>query len=264
MGLLDGKKALIFGVANKDSIAWGIAKAMHREGATLAFNYGLDKLEKRVRPLAEEVGSDFVEFCDVQDDGQLDDIFAKYAERFGTLDILVHSVAYAPGEDLSGRYSEMSRAGFHTAMDISAYSLMALCKRARPLMTDGGSIMAMTYYAAEKVIPRYNAMAVAKAALEVSVKYLAADLGPENIRVNAISAGPIKTLAASGIGGFRKLMKASEQVAPLRRLVTQDEVGDAAVWLGSDWARSVTGEILHVDAGYNVLGYSATEEDLEG
>jgi len=267
MGLLDGKKALVFGVANKNSIAWGVARSLHREGATLAFSYGLDKLEKRVRPLAEEVDCQFVELCDVQDDAQLDTLFAKYEEQYGSLDILIHSVAYAPAEDLSGRYSDMSRAGFHLTMDISAYSLIAMAKRARPLMLktgQGGVMIAMTYYAAEKVMPRYNAMAVAKSALETSVRYLAADLGPENIRVNAISAGPIKTLAASGISGFRTLLNASEQVSPLRRLVTTEEVGDTCVWLCASWGAAVTGEIVHVDAGYNILGYTAREEDFLG
>ncbi|HLA42687.1 MAG TPA: enoyl-ACP reductase [Aggregatilineales bacterium] len=263
MGLLDGKNALIFGVANKNSIAWGIAQSLHREGANLAFSYGLDKLERRVTPLAEEVGSNFVELCDVSSDEQLDNLFEKYKNKIGTIDILVHSVAFAPTEELSGRYSDISREGFHLTMDISAYSLIAMAKRARDLMPNGGCIVAMTYYAAEKVIPRYNAMAVAKAALEISVKYLAYDLGPDGIRVNAISAGPIKTLAASAIGGFRKLMNGVELVAPLRRLVTQDEVGDACVWLVSDWGRSVTGEIVHVDAGYNILGMTAPEDVLE-
>lgn len=257
MGLLDGKNALIFGVANDKSIAWGIAQALHREGANIAYCYGLDKLEKRVRPLAEETNSTFVEFCDVSDDANMDAVFAKYAQEIGQLDIVVHSVAYSPGDDLGGRFSDMTREGFRVTMDISAYSLVAMAQRARPLMTDGGTILAMTYYAAEKVIPRYNSMAVAKAALETSVKYLAADLGPhEKIRVNAISAGAIKTLAASGIKGFRDLLKASEAVSPLRQLVTTEDVGNAAVWLCSDWGRYVTGEVLHVDSGYNVLGYT--------
>lgn len=262
MGLLEGKNALVFGVANKDSIAWGITKSLHREGANIALTYAADRLERRVMPLAEEIGCNFVEICDVTSDEQLDEVFGKYGERFGKLDILIHSVAFSPAEDLSGRFSEMSRAGFHLTLDISSYSLIAMAKRARPLMHGGGSIVAMTYYAAEKVMPRYNSMAVAKAALEISVKYLAADLGPENIRVNAISAGPIKTLAASGVSGFRTLLRASEQVAPLRKLVTQEEVGDTCVWLCSDWGRAVTGEIVHVDAGYNVLGLTATDEDL--
>jgi enoyl-[acyl-carrier protein] reductase I len=263
MGLLDGKTALIFGVANKDSIAWGIAQAMHREGATIALSYGLDKLERRVRPLAEQVNCDFVELCDVSSDEELDAVFEKYKAKYGSLDILVHSIGFAPREDLGGRFSEMSRDGFRITLDISAYSLIALAQRAKPLMSEGGSIMAMTYYAAEKVIPGYNSMAIAKAALELSTRYLAADLGPDGIRVNAISAGPIKTLAAAGIEKFRKMMNGTALVAPLRKLVSQEEVGDAAVWLASDWSRSVTGEILHVDAGYNVLGMTLPEEELD-
>lgn len=263
MGLLEGKKALIFGVANKDSIAWGITQALHREGAACALTFAGEKLEKRVRPLAESLNIDFVEPCDVTSDEQLDAVFNKAQEKFGSLDIIIHSVAYAPAEDLGGRYSDMSRAGFHLAVDISSYSLIAMAKRARTAMPNGGSMIAMTYYAAEKVMPKYNAMSAAKAVLESSVKYLAADLGQENIRVNAISAGAIKTLAASGIPGFRALLKASEKVAPLRRLVSQEEVGDVAAFLCSDWAAAITGEILHVDAGYNVLGYTATEEDIQ-
>lgn len=262
MGLLDGKNALIFGVANKNSIAWGIAQAMHREGAKIHMCYGLEQLEKRVMPLAEEVDCDFTELCDVQEDDQIDAVFEKFKNEVGQLDILVHSVAFAPKEDLDGRYSDMSREGFHKAMDISAYSLIALANRARPLMTEGGSMMAMTYYAAEKVMPRYNAMAVAKSALETSVQYLAADLGPDKIRVNAISAGAIKTLAAAGIPGFRKLLNASEKISPMGELVTQDDVGNAAVWLASDWGRLVTGEILHVDGGYNILGFTDVEGEL--
>jgi enoyl-[acyl-carrier protein] reductase I len=236
---------------------------MHREGATIALSYGLDKLERRVRPLAEQVNCDFVELCDVSSDEELDAVFEKYKAKYGSLDILVHSIGFAPREDLGGRFSEMSRDGFRITLDISAYSLIALAQRAKPLMSEGGSIMAMTYYAAEKVIPGYNSMAIAKAALELSTRYLAADLGPDGIRVNAISAGPIKTLAAAGIEKFRKMMNGTALVAPLRKLVSQEEVGDAAVWLASDWSRSVTGEILHVDAGYNVLGMTLPEEELD-
>ncbi len=264
MGLLDGKKALIFGVANKDSIGWGVARAFHREGATVGFSYAFDTLERRVRPLAESINSDFVELCDVSRDEDVDALFEKAKNHFGTLDIMIHSIGFAPKEDLGGRYSEMSRDGFLKAVDISAYSLIALAKRARHLMPNGGSMIAMTYIASERVMPRYNAMAAAKAVLENAVRYLAADLGPEGIRVNAVSAGPIKTLAASGIEGFRKLLRASEKVSPLRTLVTQEDVGNACVFLSSDWGRYVTGEILHVDAGYNILGYTATEEDILG
>lgn len=264
MGLLDGKKALIFGVANKDSIGWGVARALHREGATVGFSYAFDTLERRVRPLAESINSDFVELCDVSVESDIDALFEKAKNHFGTLDIVIHSIGFAPKEDLGGRYSEMSRDGFLKAVDISAYSLVALAKRARDLMPNGGSMIAMTYIASERVMPRYNAMAAAKAVLENAVRYLAADLGPEGIRVNAVSAGPIKTLAASGIEGFRKLLRASEKVSPLRTLVTQEDVGNACVFLASDWGRYVTGEILHVDAGYNILGYTATEEDILG
>lgn len=264
MGLLEGKKALIFGVANKDSIGWGVAKALHREGAAVGFSYAFDTLERRVRPLAESINSDFIELCDVSVEGDIDTLFEKAKNHFGTVDIIIHSIGFAPKEDLSGRYSEMSRDGFLKAVDISAYSFIALANRARHVMPNGGSMTAMTYIAAERVIPRYNAMAAAKAVLENAVRYLAADLGPQGIRVNAVSAGPIKTLAASGIEGFRKLLRASEKVAPLRTLVTQEDVGNACVFLSSDWGRYVTGEVMHVDAGYNILGYTASEEDIFG
>lgn len=254
MGLLDGKTALIFGVANKDSIAWGIAQSLHREGAQVAFAYGLDKLERRVRPLAEELGSDFVELCDVSSDEQMDSLFEKFKARYGKLDILIHSVAFSPVDGLGGRFSDISRESYRITMDISAYSLIAMSQRARPLMTDGGSIIAMTFYASERVVHNYNSMAVAKAALEVSVKYLAVDLGPDNIRVNAISAGAVKTLAAAGIPGFRKMLRASEELSPTKRLVTQEEIGDTAVFLASHWGGSVNGEILHVDGGIHVIG----------
>jgi enoyl-[acyl-carrier protein] reductase I len=262
MGLLDGKVALIFGVANKNSIAWGITKAFHHEGATVALCYAGEALKKRVMPLAEEIGCDFVEECDVSSDEALDKVFTKVTERYGKLDVLVHCVAYARSEDLGGRFNNISRDGFKLALDISAYSLIAMAKRAEPLMPEGGSIMSLTYYAAEKVMPKYNVMAVAKAALETITKYLAADMGPKRIRVNAISAGPIKTLAAMGIPGFRTLYKAFEQASPMRETVSQDDVGQAALWLASDMSRMVTGEILHVDGGYNVLGLTASEEEL--
>lgn len=264
MGLLEGKKALIFGVANKNSIGWGVAQSFHREGATIGLSYAGEALEKRVKPLAEEIGCTFVEECDVSKDEDMDMLFEKAKKHFGTVDIIIHSIGYAPKDDLGGRYSDMSREGFLLTINISAYSFIAMAKRARDIMPNGGTMIAMTYYAAEKVMPRYNAMAAAKAVLENSVRYLAADLGPEGIRVNAISAGPIKTLAASGISGFRKLLNASEKVAPLRTLITQTEVGDACVFLSSDWGRSITGEIMHVDAGYNVLGYTATEDEVMG
>ncbi len=262
MRLLEGKVALIFGLANKDSIAWGITKAFHNQGATIALSFAGEALRKRVYPLAEEVGCDFVEECDVQKDEDLDVLFEKVRARYGKIDILVHSVAFAPREDLGGRFVDVSREGFKMALDISAFSLIAMAKRAEPLMPDGGSIMCLTYYAAEKVMPKYNAMAIAKAALETITRYLAADLGPKKIRVNAISAGPIKTLAAGGIPGFRTMLRAFDQTAPLRDRVSQDDVGKAALFLASDWSSMITGEIMHVDAGYNVLGMTATEEEL--
>jgi enoyl-[acyl-carrier protein] reductase I len=263
MGLLDGKVALIFGVANKNSIAWGVTKAFANAGATIALSYGGEELKRRVEPLAAEVGCTFMEQCNVQKDEDLDAIFAKVKAQYGKVDILVHSVAFARREDLGGRFVDISRDGFQVSMDISAYSLIAMAKRAEPLMTEGGSILSMTYYAAEKYIPDYNMMAICKAALELMTKYLAVDMGPKGIRVNAISAGPIKTLAAAGIPGFRDLLRHFDLVAPLRSGVTPDDVGQAALFLASDMGRMVTGEIMHVDAGYNVLGMTAPREELK-
>ncbi len=262
MGLMDGKISLIFGLANKNSIAWGIVKKLHQEGATILLSYAGEIMEKRVFPLAQEIGCDFVEPCDVTRDEDLDAIFAKVRDRYGRLDTLVHSVAFANRDDLGGRFVDISRDGFKLALDISAYNFIAMTKRAEPLMTDGGSIMSMTYYAAEKVMPRYHVMAVAKSALETITKYLANDVGPKGIRVNAISAGPIKTLAAAGVPGIRAMLKYSEKTSPLRRLVSQDDVGDTALYLASDLSRNVTGEIIYVDAGYHILGLTATEEEL--
>jgi enoyl-[acyl-carrier protein] reductase I len=262
MGLLDGKVAVIFGLANKDSIAWGVTKALHDAGATVAISFAGEALKKRVYPLAEEIGCDFVEECDVQSDEALDAVFAKVAEKYGKIDILVHSVAFGRREDLGGRMVDVSRDGFKAALDISAYSLIAMTKRAEPLMTAGGSIMCMTYFASEKYIPDYNVMAVAKAALELITKYLAVDLGQKGIRVNAISAGPIKTLAAAGIPGFRDLLRNFEAVAPMRAKVTPDDVGQAALFLASDMSKMITGEIMHVDSGYNVLGLTVPREEL--
>jgi enoyl-[acyl-carrier protein] reductase I len=254
MQLLEGKKALIFGLANKRSIAWGIAQAFHRHGAELGFSYGIPQLERRVLPLAEQLGVDFVEMCDVTQDDEIERTFERAAERFGSIDILVHSIAYANQDDLTGRFVNTSRDGFSLAMDVSAYSLVALTRGVVPLMPQGGSIMTMTYYGAVKAVPHYNVMGVAKAALEASVRYLAADLGPEGIRVNAISAGPIKTLAAAGIAGFRKMLGYVGDRAPLRRNISQDEVGKTALWLCSDLASGVTGATVYVDAGYHILG----------
>jgi len=262
MGLMDGKVALIFGVANKNSIAWGITRKLHDEGATIALSYAGEMLEKRIFPLAQEIGCDFVEECDVTNDEALDRVFAKVRERYGKVDVLVHSVAYANREDLGGRFVDVSRDGFKLALDISAFSLIAMAKRVEPLMPNGGSIMSLTYFAAEKVMPKYNVMAIAKAALEAITRYLANDLGPQQIRVNAISAGPIKTLAAAGVPGFRTMVKAFEKAAPLRRMITTEDVGNTALWLASDLSSAVTGEIIYVDGGYNILGLTATDEEM--
>ncbi|MFO7321673.1 MAG: enoyl-ACP reductase [Chloroflexota bacterium] len=262
MGLMDGKVAIVFGVANKNSIAWGITRRFHEEGATIGLSYAGEALKKRVLPLAEEIGCDFVEECDVTDDEALDRTFERIRERFGRIDTLVHSIAFANREDLGGRFVNISREGFKTALDISAYSLIAMARRAEPLMTEGGSMLSLTYYAAEKVMPKYHVMAIAKAALETITRYLANDLGPKGIRVNAISAGPIKTLAAAGVPGFRLMLKYSEQVSPLRRLVTTEDVGNTALYLASDLGSAVTGEIIHVDAGYNILGLTLTPDEL--
>jgi enoyl-[acyl-carrier protein] reductase I len=253
MGLYEGKKGLIFGVANKDSIAWGIAKALHEEGATLGFSYAGEILKKRVEPLAESLGVTFVEECDLTDDAAIDDLFAKVDNEFDNLDFVVHSVAFAPKQDLTCRFVDTTRQGFGIALDVSCYTLIAVANRAASRMSNGGSIVAMTYYGAEKVTPGYNVMGVAKAALEATVRYLAWDLGNEKIRVNAISAGPIRTLAASGVSGIRKSITYVGEVAPMGN-VTQDNIGDAARFLLSDWSSGVTGEVLYVDGGYNIMG----------
>lgn len=263
MNLLEGKTALIFGLANERSIAWGIAKAFHQNGARLGFSFGIPQLEKRVTPLAEELGVDFVVMCDVTKDDDIDFVFDKAAKRFGSIDILIHSVAFAKQDDLKGRFVNTSRDGFAMALDISAYSMVALASRASALMANGGSMLTMTYYGSEKAIPHYNVMGVAKAALEASVRYLAMDLGPDGIRVNAISAGPIKTLAAAGIAGFRKMLRYTGERTPLRRNVDQDEIGKVALWLCSDLASGVTGEIIYVDAGYHILGMPEPPEKWE-
>ena len=260
MGLLDGKKALIFGVANDHSIAWGIAKALHAQGATVGFSSISELLERRVKPLAQSIGATFAEPCDVQKDEDIVAVFEKWQAQYGTLDILVHSLAFANREDLATEFVNTSRDGFKLALDISAYSLVALTKAARPLMHAGSNVMAMTYYGSEKVMPHYNVMGVAKAALEACVRYLAYDLGPQGIRVNAISAGPIRTLAASGVAGFRTMYSKFKEVAPLRRPITIDDVGNTAVWLCSDWAAATTGEVVFVDGGVNVLAIAAPDE----
>jgi enoyl-[acyl-carrier protein] reductase I len=259
MGLLENKTALVFGLANSHSIAWGITQALHRAGAKIGISYAGPMLEKRVKPLAQEVGADFVEECDVSSDEALDQVFDKAAQHFGKIDILVHSVAFANREELQGKYYETSRAGFKTALDISCYSFVAMVRRAIPLFNPDASCLTVSYYGAVKAVPSYNVMGVAKAALEASVRYLAADMGPLGYRVNAISAGPIKTLAAAGVTGFKKMYSGFAEVAPLRRNVTQDDVGNAAVYLSSDWARGTTGEVHYVDSGYNVIGMSIGE-----
>jgi enoyl-[acyl-carrier protein] reductase I len=259
MGLLDGKKALIFGVANDHSIAWGIARALHDEGATLGFSSVESLIEKRVRPLATSIGSTFVEPCDVQSDEQIRGVMAKWREEYGEIDVLVHALAFAKREDLDGEFTATSRDGFALAMDVSAYSLVALVREARPLLHPGSSVLTLTYYGAEKVVSHYNVMGVAKAALEASVRYLAADLGPEGIRVNAISAGPVRTLAAAGIAGFKKLYGSFAEVAPLRSNITPEDVGKTAIWLASDLSSAVTGEVVYVDGGFNILGVPLAE-----
>lgn len=263
MSLLAGKKALVFGVANKYSIAWAIAEMFKQEGADVGLSYAIPQLEKRVQPLAEELGVTFVERCDVTSDDEIDAVFEKAGAHFSEIDILVHAIAFAPSNELEGRFYNTSREGFRVAMDISAYSYVALAQRALNLMPNGGSMVTMTYYGAEKVVPHYNVMGVAKAALEASTRYLAADLGPHNIRVNAISAGPIKTLAAAGIAGFRKMLGYVGERAPLRRNIDQEEVAKTALWLCSDLGSGVTGEIVYVDAGYHILGMPEPPEKWE-
>ncbi len=254
MGLLDGKKALIFGVANDHSIAWGIARALHEAGATVGFSSVESLIEKRVRPLAASIGSEFVEPCDVQSDDQIRTVMAKWQAAHGGIDILVHALAYARREDLEGSFVETSRDGFALAMDVSAYSLVALVREARPLLHRGSAVLTLSYYGAEKVVAHYNVMGVAKAALEASVRYLAADLGPDGIRVNAISAGPVRTLAAAGISGFKKMYGSFADVAPLRANITPEDVGRSALWLCSDLSSAVTGEVVYVDGGFSVMG----------
>jgi enoyl-[acyl-carrier protein] reductase I len=258
-GLMAGKRGLIFGVANNRSIAWGIAKACADQGAELALTYQGDAFRKRVEPLAAELGAFVAGHCDVTDMATVDEVFANVAKKFGKIDFLVHAVAFSDKEELTGRYVDTTRDNFLRTMDISVYSFTALAKRAEPLMTDGGSLLTLTYYGAEKVMPHYNVMGIAKAGLEASVRYLAVDLGGKGIRVNAISAGPIKTLAASGIGDFRYILRWNEYNAPLKRTVSVEEVGDAALYLLSPLSRGVTGEVHHVDSGYHVVGMKAID-----
>ncbi|HTP10760.1 MAG TPA: enoyl-ACP reductase [Anaerolineae bacterium] len=261
MGLLDGKKALVFGVANDHSIAWGIAKALHEQGALVGFSSIAELTERRVKPLAASIGSTFVEPCNVQNDDEIAVVFDKWKAQYGTLDILIHSLAFAGREALMGQFVNTTRDQFHLALDISAYSLVAVTHAALPLLNPGASVLSMTYYASEKYVPSYNVMAIAKAALEACSRYLAVELGPKGIRVNCISAGPIRTLAASGVAGFRTMHSKFKEIAPLRRPITIEDVGNAAVWLCSDLASATTGEVLFVDGGVNALAIAAPDED---
>jgi enoyl-[acyl-carrier protein] reductase I len=255
MGLLDGKKAAIFGVANDRSIAWAISQALHAEGAELAFTFAGEILEKRVRPLAEGIGAKIILPCDVTKDDEIEKVFATLKHEWGGLDIMIHAIAFARKEDLANPFVQTSRHGFHLAMDVSAYSMVALARPAAALMEGRrGSMLTLTYMGSERVIPNYNVMGVAKAALEASVRYLAHDLGPKGIRVNAISAGPIRTLAASGIADFKEMLHHVSERAPLKRNIDAEEVGKTALFLCSDWGSAVTGEVLHVDAGYSIMG----------
>jgi enoyl-[acyl-carrier protein] reductase I len=251
--LFSGKKALIIGLANERSLAWGIARQLHQAGAKLAFNFLGESLERRVRPLAESVGAEIVMPCDVSQDAQIDSLFSEIEKKWGALDIVIHSVAFANREDLEGRFSQTSRQGFATAMDISAYSLVACAQRAEKLMKSGGTILTLTYYGAEKVVPNYNVMGVAKAALEASVRYLANDLGPQKIRVNAISAGPVKTLAAAGIRDFRTMLSAAEEKTPLKETINADDVGSLATFLCSPAGKHITGSTFYVDSGAHIM-----------
>ena len=254
MGLLEGKTALIFGLANERSIAWGITQALHREGARIGISYAGEALERRVRPLAEQIQCKWVEECDVTQDNQIETVAEKAKKDFGQIDVLVHSIAFAGREELSGPYYNTSREGFKNAMDISVFSFVALAKAFRPILRPGASLLCMTYYGSVKVAPHYNVMGVAKAALESSTRYLAYDLGPEKIRVNAISAGPIRTLAAAGVGGFRDMYKHFADISPMRENVTIEDVGNAAVFLASNLSARITGEVLYVDSGFNAVG----------
>ena len=259
MGLLDGKKGLIMGVANDHSIAWGIAQALHAEGADLGFNFLGEALERRVRPLAESLGAKLIEPCNAQSDEEIDAFMARARAVYGSLDFIIHAIAFANREELNGPYLKTSRAGFLQALEISTYSLTAIVKAAQELLNPGASIVTLTYHGSQQVAQNYNVMGVAKAALEASVRYLANDLGPRDIRVNAISAGPIRTLAASGIAGFRTMHKQFASIAPLRRNVTIEDVGKTALWLCSDWASGVTGETIYVDAGFHNIGVAIPE-----
>jgi len=257
--LMAGKKGLVMGVANDRSIAWGIAQAAHAHGAELAFTYQGEALEKRVRPLADSIGAEIVLPCDVTDEGSMDAVFSTLQEKWGKLDFVIHAIAYSDKEELKGRYADTTAENFSRTLLISCYSFTAVAKRAAALMTDGGSMLTLTYYGAERVMPHYNVMGVAKAALEASVRYLAVDFGGDNIRVNALSAGPMKTLAASGIGDFRYILKWNQYNSPLKRNVTLEDIGGAGLYLLSDLSSGVTGEVHHVDSGYHVVGMKAVD-----
>ena len=259
MGLLDGKKGLVLGVANDHSIAWGIARALHAEGAELGFNFLGEALERRVRPLAESLNAKLIEPCNFQNDDEIEHLMSRAREVFGSLDIIIHAVAFANRDELNGPYMKVTREGFRIALDVSAYSLTAITKAADTLLNPGASILTLTYHGSQQVVQNYNVMGVAKAALEASVRYLANDLGPRSIRVNAISAGAIRTLSASGIADFRTLHKQFASVAPLRRNVTIEDVGKTAVWLCSDLSSAVTGEIIYVDAGFHNVAVSLAD-----
>lgn len=263
-GLLSGKHALIFGVANERSIAWGIAKAFHEQGATIGLSYAGETLERRVRPLAQSIGCDFVEECDVASDEQIRRVADLAGKAFGKVDILVHSIGFANRDELTGPYYNTSRAGFHLAMDISVYSFTAMAQAFQPIIPAGGSLLTITFYAAEKVFPHYNVMAVAKAALEASVRYLAFDLGKQGVRVNAISAGPIRTLAAQGVAGFKTMYRQFTEYAPLHQSISIEDVGSAAVFLCSDLAAKTTGQVVFVDSGFNILGVPDLPEAPKG
>lgn len=256
MNLLQGKKALVFGVANERSIAWGIARAFKEQGATIGLSYAGEALQRRVIPLAESIACTFVEPCDVTKDEEIQRVASKAGERFGEIDILVHAIAFAGREELSGPTYDTSREGFHRAMDISVFSLIALAKAFQPLLQPGGSVLTLTYYGSEKVSPNYNVMGVAKAALEASVRYLAYDFGQQGVRVNAISAGPVRTLSAAGVAGFKAMYRRFAELTPLHENISPEDVGNAAVFLCSDLSTKTTGEVLFVDSGYNILGFT--------
>lgn len=262
MTILKGKTALIFGVANNRSIAWGITQAFHEQGATIGLSYAGEMLERRVRPLAESIGCTFVEPCDVTKDDEIADVATKARQEFGEIDILVHAIAFANRDELTGPYYNTSREGFHLAMDISVFSFTALAKAFQPIFRPGGSMVTMTYYGGEKVSPHYNVMGVAKAALESSMRYLAYDFGPQGVRVNAISAGPVRTLAAAGVSGFKTMYRKFTEVAPLQQGITAEDVGQTAVYLCSDMAAKTTGQVVFVDSGYNILGLTESMETI--